>query len=38
MHDMVRDAPEQARVQERQARWMGAIVFIVALGASILLQ
>lgn len=35
---MLRDAAEQARHQERQARWMAVIAFIVVLTASLLLQ
>lgn len=34
----VRDAEQQARLQERQARWMGLAVFVVVLLAALALH
>lgn len=34
----LRDAEQQARLQERQARWMGVAVFVVVLLAALALH
>ena len=34
----LRDGAQQARLQQRQARWMGAITFVIVLVACLVLQ
>lgn len=35
---LARDGPEQARRQERQARWMGLVVFVAVLAGALWAQ